>query len=52
MIDPAFVMHLLDSIFLQGDMFGLHGGGPLGSDDPMIKGIIPSAFAMIGFAIL
>ena len=46
------IFEFLNNVFLQGDPFGLRGGGPLGSDDPIIKGIIPSAFAMIGFAIL
>ena len=47
-----FILHFIDSIFLQGDFFGLSGGGPLGSADPVIKGLIPSSLAMVGFAIL
>ncbi|MDP3779608.1 MAG: EMC3/TMCO1 family protein, partial [Nitrosopumilaceae archaeon] len=47
------ILHFIDSIFLQGDFFGLRsGGGPLGSADPVIKGLIPSSLAMVGFAIL
>ncbi len=46
-----FILHFIESVFLQGDFFGLTQG-PLGSEDPVIKGIIPSAIAMVGFAIL
>ena len=46
-----FVLHFLDSIFLQGDFFGMREG-PLGSADPIIKGIIPSMLGILGFAIL
>jgi uncharacterized membrane protein (DUF106 family) len=45
------IMHFLESILLQGDFLGLHQG-PLGSADPMIKGMVPSMFGIIGFAIL
>lgn len=41
----------LDTIFLQGDFFGIHKG-PLGSADPIVKGVIPSMFGILGFAIL
>jgi len=48
-----FIFHFLESVFLQGDFFGsFTDRGALGSADPIIKGMIPSALAMIGFAIL
>jgi uncharacterized membrane protein (DUF106 family) len=33
-------------------MFGIAGDKGFGSDDPIIKGMLPSAFVMIGFALL
>jgi len=47
----SFVLHFLDSIFLQDDLFGLHQG-PLGSADPLIKGMLPSALGILGISIL
>jgi uncharacterized membrane protein (DUF106 family) len=47
----TFVFHFLDSIFLQGDFFGVREG-PLGSADPIIKGIIPSMLGILGFSIM
>jgi uncharacterized membrane protein (DUF106 family) len=47
----VIILHFLESILLQGDFLGLHQG-PLGSADPMIKGMVPSMFGIIGFAIL
>ena len=52
MIELSLIPHLLDSVFLQGDFFGFAGEKGFGSDDPIIKGMLPSAFAMIGFALL
>jgi uncharacterized membrane protein (DUF106 family) len=52
MIELNFILQFLDSVFLQGDFFGIAGDKGFGSDDPIIKGIIPSAIAMIGFALL
>ena len=47
------ILGFLDTIFLQGDLFGIRSdGGPLGSADPIIKGMAASTFAMIGFSIL
>jgi len=50
------ILLFIESIFLQGDggFFGFLGGdrGALGSDDPLIKGLIPSMFAVAGFGIL
>lgn len=50
-MEVNFVLHLLDSIFLQGDPFGFRRG-PLGSDDPIITGVIPSVLGVIGISIL
>ena len=52
MIELNFVFELLNSVFLQGDFFNFGDRAGFGSDDPIIKGMIPSAFVMIGFAIL
>ncbi|SVA50359.1 uncharacterized protein METZ01_LOCUS103213 [marine metagenome] len=41
----------MDLVFLQGDLFGIREG-PLGTDDPIVKGMLPSAFAVIGFSIM
>lgn len=51
-IEINFIFQILDSIFLQGDFFGLGDRTGFGSDDPIIKGMLPSAFTMIGFALL
>jgi uncharacterized membrane protein (DUF106 family) len=47
-----FVFHFLESIFLQGDFFGFSGEKGLGSDDPIVKGVILSMFAVSGFGIV
>ena len=51
-----FILLFLDTIFLQedGGIFGFmeNAREGLGSDDPMIKGLIPSLFAVSGFGIL
>jgi len=52
MTDLNFIFQLIDSVFLQGDFFNFGDRAGFGSDDPIIKGMIPSAFVMIGFAIL
>jgi len=52
MIEFNFILNFLDLVFLQGDMFGIRGEGPLGSADPLVKGMLPSALAVIGFSIL
>ena len=52
MTELNFILYFLDSILLQGDIFGIRGEGPLGSADPIVKGMLPSAFAVIGFSIL
>ena len=47
-MEISFIFDFLNSIFLQ--IPGL-SKGPLGSADPIIKGMIPSAFGIIGIAI-
>jgi len=51
-----FVFFFLNSIFLEenGGIFGFLGSGAhsLGSDDPIIQGLIPSLFAVAGFGIM
>ena len=52
-MDFNFILLFIDSIRLQFDFFGGEGGRiVLGSDDPMIKGLILSMFAVSGFGIL
>jgi uncharacterized membrane protein (DUF106 family) len=46
-----FVFQFLDIVFLQGDFFGFHQG-PLGSADPIVKGMLPSALGILGISIL
>jgi len=50
---PEFdiVLHFLDYVFLQGDLFGIREG-PLGSADPIVKGVLPSAFGILGISIM
>ena len=50
---PEFsvVLYFLDSIFLQGDLFGIREG-PLGSADPIIKGVLASSFGILVISIL
>jgi len=52
MIEFNFILNFLDLVFLQGDMFGIRGEGPLGSADPLVKGMLPSCLAILGFSIL
>ena len=52
MIEFNFILNFLDFVFLQGDLLGLRGEGPLGSADPLVKGMLLSMFAVIGFSIL
>ena len=56
-MDINVILLFIDSIFLQGDDGGIfsfmsHGRQALGSDDPIVKGIIFSMFAVSGFGIL
>ena len=50
-MEPISILHFLDSVFLQGNLFGM-SKGPLGSADPIVKGIIPSMFGILGFSIM
>ena len=58
MIDNLdFILHFLDSAFLQGNDGGFFGAfsqgrGALGSDDPIVKGTIPSLFSVAGFGVM
>ena len=45
------ILNFIDVLFLQMDMFGMREG-PLGSADPMIKGMIPSFFAIVGLSLI
>src|SRR5574338_500333 len=50
-MEPIIVLQFLQSIFLEGNFLGIHQG-PLGSADPIVKGMIPAMFGIVGFAIL
>lgn len=50
-MDFSFILLFIESIPLQFDFFGGEKGA-LGSDDPIIKGLILSMFAVAGFGIL
>ena len=50
-MDLSSIFLLLESIFLQGDLFGFQEG-PLGTADPIVEGVIPSMVGIIGFALL
>jgi len=52
MIEFNFIINFFDLVFLQGDLFGIRGEGPLGTADPIVKGMLPSVFAVIGFSIM
>ena len=49
-MDFNFIFLFIDSLFLQFDLFGEKG--VMGSDDPIVKGLIASLFAVAGFGIL
>ena len=53
-MDFNFILLFIDSIHLQFDIFGGGEGGRmmLGSDDPMVKGVILTLFAVTGFGVL
>ncbi len=52
-MDFNFILLFIESIYLQFDIFGGEGGRMmLGSDDPIIQGLILSMFAVSGFGIL
>ena len=37
MIEFNFILNFLDLVFLQGDLLGIRGEGPLGTADPLVK---------------
>jgi len=54
-MEITIILQFLESIFLQedGGFLGFMGErGALGSDDPLVKGMILSMFAVSGFGIL
>ena len=53
-MDFNFILLFLDSVFLQGDLFASLSGSQaaLGSDDPIVKGLVLTAFAVTGFGIM
>ncbi len=51
-MDFNFILLFIDSIPLQFDIFGGEGRQALGSDDPIIKGLVLSMFAVTGFGVL
>lgn len=52
-MDFNFILLFIDSAFLQlPDFLGGDGKMALGSDDPIIKGLIISMFAVTGFGVL
>ncbi len=51
------ILFFLDSVFLEGNgIFGFLGGSggqaALGSDDPIVKGVVLTVFGVTGFGIL
>ncbi len=50
-MDVNFIFLFINSLFLQFDFFGGERGA-LGSDDPMVKGLFASMFAVAGFGIM
>jgi len=53
-MDFNFILLFIESIYLQWNPFGGEEGGRmmLGSDDPIIKGVILSLFCVTGFGII
>jgi len=51
-MDLTFILLFIDSIPLQFDFLGGGGRQALGSDDPIVKGLVLSMFAVSGFGIL
>ena len=50
-MELTFILLFIEQLPLQFDFFG-GGHGVLGSDDPIVKGLIASMFAVTGFGIL
>lgn len=55
-MELIIILSFLQGIFLSegGGFFGIGGGNgaPLGSSDPIVKGMIPAMFGVVGFGIL
>ena len=51
-MDFNFILLFIDSIHLQFDFLPAGGRQALGSDDPIIKGVILSLFAVSGFGVV
>src|SRR5574338_794114 len=49
-MEPITILYFLNSVFLQGDFLGLHKG-PLGSADPIVKGMVQSLFGILRFSL-
>ena len=50
-MESITILHFLNAVFLQGDFLGF-SKGPLGSADPIVKGMVPSLFGILGFSLL
>ena len=50
-IEINFLLYFLDVIFLQADPFGMKRGS-LGSANPIITGVLPTVFGVIGFSLI
>ena len=50
-MDFGFIFLFVENVFLQFDFLG-GGAGALGSDDPMVKGLLASMLGITGFGIL
>ncbi len=51
-MDFSFILLFIESIPLQFDFFGGEGRQALGSEDPIIKGLVLSMVVVTGFGIL
>ena len=50
-MEPGFILLFIENLVLQFDFFG-GDRGALGSDDPLVKGVVASMFGITGFGIL
>ena len=50
-MEPGFILLFIENLVLQLDFFG-GDRGALGSDDPLVKGVVASMFGITGFGIL
>ena len=51
-MEISFLFQFIDIVFLQDFLPDFADRGQLGSDDPIVKGLIPSMLLMTGFGIL